>query len=109
MSKPRMLTIQAARQQMKTGQLTARQLITSCLERIHEREGAIHAWVTLYEKEALEAADRCDSEFERGNGVGELHGIPMGIKDIIDVKGMWTRAGCKAYPARIAESDAPVI
>ena len=109
MSVPRELTIQAAKQRMKSGELTARQLISSCLERIHEREGAIHAWVALYEKESLEAADRCDGELERGNRLGELHGIPMGIKDIIDVKGMWTRAGCKAYPARIAESDAPVI
>jgi len=109
MSVPRDLTIQAAGQQMKNGTLTARQLLASCLERIHEREGTIHAWVELYEKKSYEAADRCDGELGRGNWLGELHGIPMGIKDIIDVRGMWTRAGCKAYPARIAESDAPVI
>jgi aspartyl-tRNA(Asn)/glutamyl-tRNA(Gln) amidotransferase subunit A len=41
--------------------------------------------------------------------LGVLHGIPMGIKDIVDVEGMWTRAGCEAYTARVAESDAPVI
>jgi len=106
---PRELTIHAAKERMKSGELTARQLVESCLERIYEREDIIHAWVEVYEKEALEEADRCDREPDSGNGNGELHGIPIGVKDIIDVKGMWTRAGCKAYPARVAESDAPVI
>ena len=55
MQEPRELTIQAAQQQMKKGELTARQLVASCLERIHAREDAIHAWVEVYEKEALEA------------------------------------------------------
>ena len=53
--------------------------------------------------------DRCDQAVRNGDWLGELHGIPMGVKDIIDVNGMWTRAGCEVFPATVAESDAPLI
>ncbi len=109
MQNPRELTIGAAIDLLRRGGLTARALVTSCLERIHEREATIHAWVEVHEDEAIEEARRYDEEFRKGGWRGRLHGIPIGVKDIIDVKGMWTRAGCSAYPARIAESDAPAV
>ena len=91
---------------MKRGALSARELVESCLERIQARENTIHAWVEVYEKEATDAAEQCDREFRNGNWLGDLHGVPIGVKDIIDAKGMWTRAGCEVYPARISTSDA---
>jgi aspartyl-tRNA(Asn)/glutamyl-tRNA(Gln) amidotransferase subunit A len=109
MQASRELTITAAIDQMKAGRLTARNLVASCIERIRQRENIIHAWVEVCETEALKAADRCDTELGMGRWLGGLHGIPIGIKDIIDVKGMWTRAGCDVYPARVAEADAPVV
>lgn len=109
MQEPRELTIGAAINLMRKGDLTAKELVKSILERIHQREGTIHAWVQVYEKEALEEAHRCDNELRRGRWLGDLHGIPIGVKDIIDVKGMWTRAGCSAYPARVAEADAQAV
>lgn len=109
MQKPRELTVGAAINLMRGGNLTAKELVRSCLERIHEKEATIHAWVEIHGDEAIEEARRCDEEFEKKELRGRLHGIPIGVKDIIDVKGMWTRAGCSAYPARIAESDAPAV
>ena len=109
MPHPRELTIVSAIQLMRTGYLTAQELVESCLERIHEREGTIHAWVELYEREALEEARRCDEESRKGQWRGELHGIPIGIKDIIHVKGMVTRAGSAIYPAHVAVDDAPAV
>jgi aspartyl-tRNA(Asn)/glutamyl-tRNA(Gln) amidotransferase subunit A len=109
MKEPRELTIVAAINLMRRGDLTAQELVKSCLERIHQREGTIHAWVEVYEDEALEEARRYDNEFRRGQWRGELHGIPIGVKDIIDVKGMWTRAGCSVYPACVAEVDAQAV
>lgn len=106
MNVPRDLTICAAALRMRQGELTAQALIESCIERIHKRENIIHAWVEVYEKEALEEARRCDQEARNGTWRGDLHGIPVGVKDIIDVKGMWTRAGTSTYPARVAEADA---
>ncbi len=109
MPEPRDLTIAAAIHLMRRGDLTAHDLVKSCLERIHQREGTIHAWVEVDEDKALEEARRYDNEFSRGQWRGKLHGIPIGVKDIIDVKEMWTRAGCAVYPACVAEVDAQAV
>jgi Asp-tRNA(Asn)/Glu-tRNA(Gln) amidotransferase A subunit family amidase len=109
MSEPRELTIVDAVNRMRKGELKAEDLVVSCLERIHRREGVVRAWVAVYEKQALEEARGCDADFRAGKWRGELHGIPVGVKDIIDVKGMWTRAGCAVYPPRVAESDATAV
>ncbi len=106
METPRDLTIHTATRKMREGSLTAQALVESCLERIHQREEIIHAWVQVYEKEALAEARRCDEDASNGKWRGSLHGIPIGVKDIIDAKGMWTRAGTSTYPARVAEVDA---
>lgn len=109
MSEPRELTIIDAVNRLSKGELKAEDLVVSCLERIHRRDGAVRAWVEVYEAQALEEARGCDADFRAGRWRGELHGIPVGVKDIIDVKGMWTRAGCAVYPPRVAERDAPAV
>jgi aspartyl-tRNA(Asn)/glutamyl-tRNA(Gln) amidotransferase subunit A len=109
MREPRELTIREAGELMQAGGLTAERLVESCLERVHAREGAVHAWVEVYEREALAEARQCDREMQAGNRRGPLHGIPVGVKDIIDVKGQWTRCGTPVYPARSPAEDAPVI
>ncbi|MDF1593826.1 MAG: amidase [Desulfobacterales bacterium] len=106
---PRELTINAATRKMREGDLTALELATSCLERIQAREDTVHAWVEVYEEAALSEARRCDDELRAGKWRGELHGIPIGVKDIIDVKGTWTRAGSPIYPAQLAAEDAPAV
>ena len=109
MREPRELTITEAGERMKSGKLTAERLVESCLERIHAREETIHAWVEVYEQQALAEARRCDHEFQEGNPRGPLHGIPVGVKDIIDVRGQYTRCGTPVYPATVPHEDAPVI
>jgi len=109
MQNPRELTIHAAIRKMRDSDLTARQLVESCLERIQARDNTVHAWVEVYAEAALSEARRCDDELRAGEWRGDLHGIPMGVKDIIDVKGMWTRAGSPIYPAQIAAVDAPAV
>jgi aspartyl-tRNA(Asn)/glutamyl-tRNA(Gln) amidotransferase subunit A len=109
MKEPRELTIVEVREWMKSGKLTAEKLLESCMERIHAREETIHAWVEVYEQEALAEAHCCDREFQRGGWLGPLHGIPLGVKDIIDVRGQYTRCGTPIYPATVPSEDAPVI
>ena len=60
MKVPRELTIHTARHRMRNGELKARELVESCLKRIHVHEGSVRAWADVYEKEALEIARRCD-------------------------------------------------
>lgn len=109
MSEPRDLTIVEALDQIKKSKLTSVQLIESCLERIHQREETLHAWISLYEREALEEARRLDKSFQKSGKLKPLHGIPMGVKDIIHVKGMKTTAGCRAYSAHMSEKDADCV
>ncbi len=109
MTLPRDMTIEKAISQIKKHQLTSRELVESCLDQIELRENLIHAWVEVYKKEALEIADTYDAAFLSGKWMGELHGIPIGVKDIIDVKGMWMRAGCDVYPAEVGKEDATVV
>jgi aspartyl-tRNA(Asn)/glutamyl-tRNA(Gln) amidotransferase subunit A len=79
------------------------------MERIHAREEFIHAGVEVYEQEAFAEARRCDRELTAGNRRGPLHGIPFGVKDIIDVQGQHTRCGTPIFPANIPTEDAPAI
>ena len=109
MQEPRELTIREAGERMKAGKLTAERLVESCLERIHAREDTIHAWVEVYEQEALAEARRCDRELQEGKPRGPLHGIPLGVKDIIDVRGQYTRCGTPVYPATVPGEDALAV
>jgi len=109
MREARELTIQEVAQRLKAGELTSERLVESCLERIRAREEVVQAWVEIDEQAALVEAQRCDQESRDGQWRGPLHGIPLGIKDIIHVRGMWTRAGTPVYPAHFADEDAPVI
>jgi len=109
MAEPTELSIHEAAQRIRAGDLTALRLAESCLERIHAREPVLRVWVEVYTEAALGEARRCDDEARRGRWRGPLHGIPVGVKDIIHVRGMWTRAGTPVYPAHVADEDAPVV
>ena len=109
MPEPRKLSITEAGIKIRSKELTVMDLVCSCLERISQRESIVRAWVQVYEDQAIEMAKKCDEAVSVGKPLGALHGIPIGVKDIIDVKDMWTRAGCSAYPPRIAESDAHAV
>ncbi|MFB3817919.1 MAG: amidase [Candidatus Methylomirabilales bacterium] len=109
MEEPRDLTVQEAARRLQAGELTAVRLVESCLERIHAREAVVRAWVEVDEAGALAEARRCDAERRQGVWRGPLHGIPVGVKDIIHVRGMHTRAGTPAYPPYLAEADAPAV
>lgn len=109
MTEPRDLTLYRAAEAMRRGRLTSEALVTSCLDRIEAREGTVHAWANLYPEEALEEARACDRAAEGHQWQGPLHGLPLGIKDIYDVRGQSTEAGSDAYPSRIAGKNADSV
>lgn len=78
---------------MTAGTETSRSLVERCLSRIDSDEPALKAWVSVDSDGALEQADRLDAERESGELRGPLHGIPIGIKDIVDVADQVTAAG----------------
>ena len=84
-------------------------LLDSCLERIRKYDRDVRAWVVVDEEAARREAEALTAEAVEGKFRGPLHGIPIGIKDIIDVAGLPTEAGSPFRKGRIADKDAPVV
>ena len=103
------ITIADAAARIRTGKLQPTELVEQCLERIRKHDGQVRAWVVVDEEGALESARRLSDEAARGNLRGPLHGIPLGIKDIVDVAGFPTRAGSPLREDHMAETDAPLV
>ena len=72
---------------MQRGDLTSREVTQAYLDRIHQVEGKIQAYISLNEDEALRQADECDKKRQQGEKVSPLCGIPVAVKDNICVKG----------------------
>ena len=92
-----------------SGTLSPRHLVQFCLDRIRRFDGTLQAWVIVDENAALAAAHRLEQMAQRGKLLGPLHGIPIGIKDIIDVAGMTTAAASPLRTQHIASHDAPLV
>ncbi len=107
MSHPR--TIAEATPQIERGDLQPMELVEACLERIEQVDGEIRAWVVVDAEGARAAAGRLGDEVRAGNHRGPLHGVPIGLKDIVDVEGMPTRAGSSLPDPAPAAADAPAV
>lgn len=81
----------------------------TALQRIAERDGAIHAFVSVMAGEAMAGAQRAEQALERGAPAGPLHGVPVAVKDLIDVAGQPTRAGSQVTSGAPASADAEVV
>src|SRR5579872_4840291 len=72
--------------------LTPTELVRALLERIEHLQPRLHAFIRLDAEGAMEAARSAEADLQSGRVRGSLHGIPVGIKDIIDVAGLPTTA-----------------
>ena len=107
---PKLPTIEEAGRLMRHKELTPLDLVEHCLGRIAQFEDRIHAWVLVDEEGARKEAKRQTDMLARGEDLGPLHGIPIGIKDIIDVAGWQTKCGSKLREnVAPAEKDATVV
>lgn len=110
MDEDQLPSIVACVDSMRKGDLTPTELTEACLGKIDALDDTICAWVMVDRAGAREEAQRLTELARRGTFVGPLHGIPIGIKDIIDVQGMPTKAGSSLRrDASPAERDAPVV
>lgn len=102
-------TIEAAVQAIAAGRLTPVELVEGCLTRIARLEDRIHAWVLVDEAGTRREAQRLTDVASSGELLGPLHGIPVGIKDIIDVEGLPTKAGSPLREDHLAPRDAAIV
>ena len=86
-------TVADLAEQVRTRQLSARELAQGALDRIEELNGRINAFTVVDAEAALEAAGSIDGRIARGDDVGELAGIPIGVKDLEDAAGFRTSHG----------------
>jgi Asp-tRNA(Asn)/Glu-tRNA(Gln) amidotransferase A subunit family amidase len=102
-------TIQAAADAVRLGQTNPLELLDQCLKQVDRYEEKIKAFVFVARDEAREQAERLTAELKAGQYRGPLHGIPIGIKDIIDVFDWPTAAGSRLWANSIARQDAPLV
>jgi aspartyl-tRNA(Asn)/glutamyl-tRNA(Gln) amidotransferase subunit A len=94
---------------LREGSTTCVEILQACLDQVKEWEPKVHAWVILDQARAIEQAHALDRELKSGADRGPLHGIPIGIKDIIDVAGLPTACGARRWANRVATHDAEVV
>jgi len=99
------LTAVEAAKRIESGSLTAEALTRAYLERIAEREPAVGAWQHIDPSQAIAAAQALD----KGQRRGALHGIPVGVKDIMDTADMPTTYGSRAYEGFRPRGDAACV
>ncbi len=96
-------------QRLRDGSLTSVRLVQAHLDRIDARDPVYRAFYHLSADRALADAARADAELAEGRDRGPLHGIPVGIKDLIDVAGLPTTADAPGRANSIAGADAAVV
>ena len=96
-------------QRVRNGEVTSGELVERTLEGIAELDHRVGAFVLVLADQArAEAAER-DAERRRGRGRGPLHGVPVAVKDLIDVAGVVTGAGSVKLAGNRADRDAEVV
>ena len=88
-----------------SGQATCEAVVRACLARIDRREKDIHAWASIDPERALAQARALD----RGPARGPLHGVPIGVKDIIDTADLPTEMGSPIYRGHRPTADAACV
>ena len=94
---------------IREGRTTAEDLVRGCLARIAADEPRVQAWAFVDEQRALDQARNVDRVRREGHAMGPLHGLPVGIKDIIDTADMPTEDGTVLNAGRRPEYDATVV
>jgi aspartyl-tRNA(Asn)/glutamyl-tRNA(Gln) amidotransferase subunit A len=103
-----MLSLVEAAGQIRTGELSPVELARECLVRIERLNPALNAFITVTPELALEQARQAETEIIAGDWRGPLHGIPIALKDLIDVAGVRTTAASNQFRNRIANEDAAI-
>jgi Asp-tRNA(Asn)/Glu-tRNA(Gln) amidotransferase A subunit family amidase len=97
------------RERLASGALRATEAVEAFLARIAEAEPEVQAWTWLDGDHAMEQARALDRHRESGRAIGPLHGLPVGLKDIIDTARMPTENGCALDRGRVPARDAFVV
>jgi Asp-tRNA(Asn)/Glu-tRNA(Gln) amidotransferase A subunit family amidase len=105
MTQPNLLSATECASAIAAGRLKSESLVAACLDRIHARDATLHAWAYCNPELALAQARQRDAESPRSR----LHGIPVGVKDVIDTADMPTEYGSPIYKGHRPTADAACV
>ena len=95
--------------QLRANTITSEEAVETCLTRIEAGNAVLNAFILVMAEEARRQAREADRDLAEGLDRGPLHGVPLSIKDLIDVRGTATTAASRVRDGHIAAQDAPSI
>jgi len=98
-----------AARMIREGVVTSVEFVQACLARVREVDAQVQAWMFLDPEYALGQARAADEYRMSGQPIGALHGVPVGLKDIIDTADMPTENGSVLHAGRTPSRDASVV
>ena len=103
------MTAAEAAERIRRGEITSQELVRACLEVVAAHEEEVKAWTFLDPDYALAQAREADEIRAQGREVGPLHGVPVGIKDILETADMPTENGTEIFAGRQTARDAAAV
>src|SRR5881392_2076083 len=103
------LSISEAAKLLRQKKISPVELATACLDRVERLNPVLNAFITVTREGAMAQARVAENEIQRGQWRGPLHGIPIGLKDLIDTAGIRTTCGSALFADRIPTEDAEVV
>jgi aspartyl-tRNA(Asn)/glutamyl-tRNA(Gln) amidotransferase subunit A len=104
-----MMTIEEFGRQLRARAITSEQATEECLRRIEADNPRLNAFILVMAEAARTQARELDRELAAGHDRGPLHGVPISIKDLLDIRGVPTTAASRVREGHIAARDAPAI
>ena len=92
-----------------TRRATAVDITEACLARIAARDGRLQAFIAVHADDARMAAEAADKAIRSGHGVGPLHGLPIALKDLVEIEGQVATGGSAAWRQRRARRTATLV
>lgn len=102
-------TASEAARVLAAGEASAEDMMRACLDRVGARDDTVRAWAFLDPELALSSARAADRHRKAGNALGPLHGVPVGIKDIIETADMPTENGSDLFRGQRTGRDADCV
>ncbi|MBI3493400.1 MAG: amidase [Acidobacteria bacterium] len=104
-----MITIQEFGRRLRAHKITAEQITNECLQRIDADNPRLNAFILVMADEARTQARELDRELAAGTDRGPLHGVPISIKDVFDIRGTATTAASRVREGHVADRDATAV
>src|SRR3954452_15111269 len=104
-----MITIEEFGRRLRARELTSVAVTEGCLRRIEADNPQLNAFIIVMADDALRQAREADRELAAGHDRGPLHGVPISIKDLLDIRGLPTTAASRVREGHVAQRDAPAI